>query len=112
MDLNLNVFDNLSELQRKSLIWQNRNFPMGKPYQPLLGALEELGELAHAHLKCEQGIRDTKQEDKEDAVADVIIYLVDYCNRNNIDMQKTVVETWNKVSQRDWIKYPKDGTTK
>jgi NTP pyrophosphatase (non-canonical NTP hydrolase) len=110
-DLRLADECNLADLQRMSAIWQKHNFPDGKPYQPLLGVSEEVGELAHAHLKHEQGIRDVKQEDKDDAVGDIIIYLADYCNKNGIDMQRTVIKTWNEVSKRDWIKYPKNGKT-
>lgn len=87
--------------------WADHNFPNAMPYQPLLGALEELGELAHAHLKHEQNIRGMTSEldvqgMKEDAVADVIIYLAHYCALNEIDMGKVVSETWRSVRLRDW----------
>jgi NTP pyrophosphatase (non-canonical NTP hydrolase) len=97
----------LKHLQREVAVWSHYNFPKGQPHQPLLGAAEEIGELCHAHLKDEQGIRGTHEEHlaaKIDAVADVIIYLADYCARNSIDLQKSAEETWIKVKRRDWRK--------
>jgi NTP pyrophosphatase (non-canonical NTP hydrolase) len=98
----------LRRLQEENREWCDHNFPNRQPYQPLLGALEELGELAHAHLKGEQGIRTNQDHNaaKVDAVADVIIFLADYCNQNGIDMQDAVESTWAAVKQRDWRKDP------
>ena len=109
-------FPDLDVLQMEIGKWSDYNFPENKPYQPLLGCQEELGELAHAHLKHEQGIR--KGIDlsitialKEDAVADIFIYLLDYCNRSGIVFSEIIKKTWNEVSQRDWQKCPKNGRT-
>ncbi len=99
------------ELQKQTAIWQTNNFSEAKAHQPLLGIIEEVGELSHAHLKQEQGIRNSNTEDKEDAVGDIIIFLCHYCTMNNIDMDNAVVSTWEKVKQRDWKKYPKNGVT-
>jgi NTP pyrophosphatase (non-canonical NTP hydrolase) len=101
-----------ARLQKENNTWALHNFPERKPHMPLLGALEELGELSHSHLKAEQGIRGTQAEHKAkaaDAIGDVIIYLADYCNQNGIDMQEAMDETWKHVSARDWIKYPLTG---
>lgn len=103
----LHYTSNLKDLQEEMLEWQKHNFPNSAPYIPLLGALEELGELAHAHIKSEQGIRGTKEEHhaaKVDAIGDVIIYLVDYCNRFEINLSSALYDTWHKVKQRDWQK--------
>lgn len=102
----------LATLQEEQNAWSNHNFPNRKPYQPILGALEELGELAHAHLKGEQGIRGEKEKhtaDAKDAVADVVIYLSDYCSQMGFDFNSIVWETWEQVKQRDWVKYPEKG---
>lgn len=66
--------------------------------------MEELGELCHAHLKREQGIRTSEDHRAKqiDAVADVIIYLCDYCALEGIDMETAVLSTWETVSKRDW----------
>lgn len=105
----------LKQLQEEQKPWVIHNFPGRKPYYPLLGAVEELGELAHAHLKQEQGIRGTKaehQEKKIDAVADVIIFLADYCTANDIDLHEAVEGTWEKVKKRDWKNDPVNGNSK
>jgi len=101
-------FDTLQSVVKK---WATHNFPNTKPYQPLLGVAEEVGELCHAHLKIEQGIRKCSQEDKFDAVGDIIIYLADYCNRNDISMEHAVLFAWENASKRDWIKYSSNGVS-
>lgn len=95
----------LRRLQAEVYVWSLKNFPDKKQYQPLLGVAEEVGELCHAHLKTEQGIRgDAKKhyDDSVDAVGDIIIYLADYCAQNNIDFEMAVYNTWEKVKKRDW----------
>lgn len=85
-----------------------------KKHHGFLGAVEEIGELAHAYLKGEQGIRegaDGWRERAADAVADAIIFLASFCNTHGIIMQHAVDDAWGEVSQRDWIKFPKDGRT-
>jgi len=102
----------LHQLQAEVTAWSQRNFPNNKPYHPLLGAMEELGELTHAHLKLEQGIRGSESELKAakiDAIGDIIIYLADYCGRNGINLQAAVESTWFLVSKRDWQKNPTTG---
>lgn len=103
------------QLQSQVKEWAEYNFPNATPYQPLLGLVEEVGELAHAHLKAEQGIRGTAEEHhaaKIDAVGDAIVYLADYCWRNNISMQDAIETTWHTVQQRDWQKHRGDGVTR
>ncbi len=99
----------LQELQHEVRRWAYRNFPDAQPWFPLLGIMEEVGELSHAHLKKAEGVRDIEPDAFIDAVGDVVIFLCDYCNRNNIDMEAAVTHTWKHVKQRDWQKYPKTG---
>lgn len=102
----------LSVLQSEVAEWGRRNFPNAKEHQPLLGVQEECGELAHAHLKMEQGIRGTQEEHfaaKEDAVGDIMIFLAHYCYLNRIDLENATLNAWNHVKDRDWIKFPKNG---
>lgn len=103
----------LRRLQSQMKRWQGHNFPDRPSYQPLLGAVEELGELAHAHIKSEQGIRTGEDHEsaKMDAVADVVIFLADYCNAEGIDFQDALDCTWEMVSKRDWQAYPENGLT-
>lgn len=103
----------LEQLQKEGWDWVKHNFSasLDKTYQPLLGVAEEVGELCHAHLKMELGIRNTSKADKEDAIGDIIIYLADYCNHNGINISKALTTAWETASKRDWIKYPKNGLT-
>ena len=73
---------NLNKIQDEIAEWTERNFPTHPAYHPLLGVAEEVGELSHAHLKQEQSIRtgEDHQADLFDAVGDIKIYLLDYCN--------------------------------
>jgi len=103
---------NLDDLQKEVKEWSSRNFPNNKPHHPLLGVQEEVGELSHAHLKLEQGIRGTPEEHriaKADAVGDVIVYLADYCWRNGLHIGDCVRFAWGEVKQRDWLKNKDDG---
>jgi NTP pyrophosphatase (non-canonical NTP hydrolase) len=102
----------LRQLQDEQRPWVDHNFPGREPFYPLLGAVEELGELCHAHLKGLQGIRGSTLEHhaaKIDAVGDAIIFLADYCTANDIDLQDAVESTWTKVKQRDWQKDKEKG---
>ena len=98
----------LRKLQQEQIPWVRHNFGNRPSYWPLLGVMEEVGELAHAHLKNEQGIRNQEDhfENKKDAIADIVIFLADYCQAEGIDFESVVQETWDKVKQRDWKKSP------
>lgn len=103
----------LERLQIEVGMWSDRNFPNNRPHHPLLGALEELGELSHAHLKMEQGIRgnvDQHHYAKLDAIGDIIIYLADYCHRNSLELAACVEITWEMVKKRNWQANKQDGT--
>jgi NTP pyrophosphatase (non-canonical NTP hydrolase) len=86
--------------------WSAHNFPGRTSVQPLLGVVEEVGELSHAYLKRQQGIRGTAEEHTaavEDAVADIVIFLADFCNAEGIDLEATVERVWDtEVKPRDW----------
>lgn len=103
----------LNKIQAEMVEWQKYNFPGRGVHIPLLGAVEELGELAHAHIKKEQNIRLNEDHDsnKKDAIADIFIYLFDYSNDHNFNLEEIITETWNQVKSRDWIKFPKNGRT-
>lgn len=104
----------LTQLQEELKPWQLHNFGNRPSWMPLLGACEEIGELAHAHLKQAQGIRGTPEEHiakKKDAVCDAIVFLADYCNAEGIDLEATLAATWAEVKQRDFKKFPLNGRT-
>ena len=99
------------ELQEKHAPWVERNFPNAEKWEPLVGLVEETGELSHAFLKCHQCIRvnENHHEKMVDAVGDIIIYLAHFCTMNNIDMQSAVEDAWAEVSKRDWVNHKGNG---
>ena len=78
---NLNP-ETLRDLQASLYDWQNYNFGASQDNElVLLGICEEAGELCHAHLKMEQGIRGGAADHEaamRDAVGDICIYLLNY----------------------------------
>jgi NTP pyrophosphatase (non-canonical NTP hydrolase) len=75
----------LSRYQKEQKEWSEYNFPNRNPRDPMEGLIEELGELSHSRLKARQGIRGTPEEHSEaeqDAIADMMIYLLDFANQS------------------------------
>lgn len=101
-------------LQGEAAAWVLHNFGSRPAYQPLLGAVEELGDLAHANLKWEQGIREGAEPGAcemkaQDAVGDVVLFLMDYCSANRWDFGEVLLDTWDRVRVRDFKKEPATG---
>ena len=98
----------LDRIQEEIGAWSKKNFGHeGKTHHSLLGVAEEVGELCHAHLKQEQGIRGTELEHinaATDAIGDITIYLMDYCERRGFSFESIIESTWLKVQHRDWNK--------
>lgn len=68
------------------------------------GIVSELGELANEDVYAMQG-RDKlspqeRYRKRRDAVADLLIFLCDYCNREDINLLEALQETWETVSKR------------
>ena len=105
--------DSIRGFQAMHRLWLDHNFPAQLEHEPLLGIIEEAGELAHAHLKHGQGIRGIDREEFErqatDAIGDIMIYIASYCNATGLDMAECLETTWEEVSERDWIEYPETG---
>lgn len=105
-------FLNVMQIEHRS--WALKNFGSDRQSDdPLIGITEELGELCHAHLKTKQGIRTNENhyENKVDALADMVIYMLDYCNLENIDLEEAIKRTWSDVRKRDWTKHKANGRT-
>lgn len=105
----------ITKLQNKIGEWTLQNFGHNSEgaYHPLLGLVEEIGELSHAHLKQQQGIRGNYTEHEKaikDAIGDIIIYLCDYCYQRGYDLESIIKDTWDSVQKRNWKEKPKDGT--
>lgn len=99
--------------QQQLADWQLHNFGEQPLWTQVMGATEEMGELAHAVLKHEQGIRgisdDGLIDQAGDAVADCMIYLFQVCTALRLDAVELFRETAAVVMERDWVKYPKTG---
>lgn len=96
-------------LQDEHRAWLQHNFPNQDPNDALLGVVEEVGEFAHAVLKRKQGIRTVNDNAVRDAIGDIFIYLMSYCNTNNLSLAECIEDAWLQVSERDWVAYPKTG---
>ena len=96
--------DDLRNIQAEVKEWNDRNFPDRKSYQMILGAVEEIGELAHAFLKREQGIRleENHSENIEDAIGDIVIFLMAFCADEGLDLKEILVRIWRQVKERNW----------
>lgn len=104
----------IKELQTKVRAWELYNFGKQKPYRPLLGIVEELGELSHAHLKAEQNIRQDRIDPKlkkMDALGDMFIYMLNYATHQDIDLDTAIEGAWENIKYRDWKKFPFNGRT-
>jgi NTP pyrophosphatase (non-canonical NTP hydrolase) len=77
-----------TKIQAEHKEWSAKNFPDQKAHHCLLGMIKEVGELAHAQLKLEQGIRVNEDHiaARRDAIADIALYLIGFCNYNKIDL--------------------------
>lgn len=67
------------ELVKERDAWVAHNFPDTNPAETTLGVIEEMGELAHSHLKQRQSIRGSDEEhvaNGKDAIGDLIVYLM------------------------------------
>lgn len=96
--------NNLQVIQSELREWHDKNFPYSTAEDMLIGIMEEVGELAHTNLKRRQlGL--VEQGDKEqDAIGDIVIFLMSYCNKRELDIASIIARTWNVVRQRDYGK--------
>jgi NTP pyrophosphatase (non-canonical NTP hydrolase) len=105
----------LVKLQQQVDKWHKYNFggenDLENAIDNLLGVSEEVGELCHAILKHKQGIRKTENhlENAKDAVGDIVIFLLNFCNRMEFSFSDCVQNAWDEVKDRDWVKYPGKG---
>lgn len=104
----------ISELQDEHLEWAQYNFDPNsrKPIMMVLGIVEEMGELAHAILKGEQGIRGTQEKFDiiaKDAIGDMFVFMMGFCNARGWSLENIVLETWGRVRQRNWRLSKEDG---
>lgn len=84
------------QLQTEQKPWVAHNFGPGQPHQPLLGMIEECGELLDA-------INNWDVKEIKDALADCVIFCSDYCTKRGWDFGKLYPEgpAWECSPSRD-----------
>ena len=112
---------NLTVMMNDLQTWSQENFGDNKGIKhlgPLIGMQEELGELAHIALTKHQDIRTEEGFDRpdelgilpeHDALADILVYWLDYCWRIGIQDPEALVEKvlYQRVLKRDWNEHRK-----
>lgn len=86
--------DVLRTTQQELKPWSLHNFGEREPWQPLMGAFEEASELTNFYSPANYNVEEIK-----DAVADITIYLCDYCTVLGLDIAELYVEQPVKIDQ-------------
>ena len=94
--------ESMREIQQQHHKWHDHNFPTSTAEDMLIGVVEEVGELAHANLKSRQ-VGENLEADERDAIGDIIIFLIGYCNKRNFSVMDIIRQTWDEVKQRDYV---------
>lgn len=94
---------NLTELQHEVEEWHDKTFGDSPSWSYLLGLQEELGELSHSYLKRFQNIRVDEDHNLaiKDAIGDIVIFLLGFCNSEGLFLEDELMTTWTKVRARD-----------
>jgi NTP pyrophosphatase (non-canonical NTP hydrolase) len=100
----------IDKIQQQQKLWAEYNFPENDDIDQFLGVVEEVGELAHAILKLRQGIRlgEDHRAKEKDAIGDILIFLLGYCNDSNLNLLEILENTWGIVVKRDWQAHRKE----
>jgi len=69
------------QLQAEQIPWVKHNFPDRPAWMPLMGMFEEYGEFLDAS-------RSGSEEEISDAIADITIFLADFCTSQDLDLEK------------------------
>lgn len=97
----------LKTLQEKIRNWNGEKFPTAPSYLALIKVFEEAGELAGHYIgRIEQRVGKEPidhQAGLEDSVADIVISLCVFCEREHIDLAGMVKKTWDEVSKRIFV---------
>lgn len=105
------MMDGLQEIQQqigtwsKELFGNNVSLVTGHPMysqNALTGLVEEVGELNHVTICHHQGRRGYDDEakykaDRDDALADILVFLCDYACREGVDLLTVLNSAWTKV---------------
>jgi len=93
----------LNQIQEEVEIWSKENFSFRQFHHTYLGAMEEMGELAHARLKFEQRLYGSEYytDETKDAIGDLIIFLMGICQQHDMKVEDVVNECWEYVKTRN-----------
>jgi NTP pyrophosphatase (non-canonical NTP hydrolase) len=89
----------LQAMQGQHAEWAERKFPSHTPYDSLIGAMGELGELAQQFLKSQWGNNESTRSEAMEA-ADVIIFLMGYCSKRSINLEWALCAKFAEVMAR------------
>lgn len=110
----------IENIQGEAFRWSERNKLKQDDVLMFLGVVEEVGELAHFMLKERQGIREgsdgagkhaSTEAHQMDAVGDIAIFLIQFCSMKGWSFGRILADTWEQVSKRDFVRFPKNGLT-
>lgn len=102
------MIDEISNFQKEVYDWVIENFPNMKSEDELIGISSEFGELCHHfrdrknHVK---GVTEYHDAEIKDAVGDMLLNLLCFCEMENINSYKCLLESWNLVRIRSYKKY-------
>lgn len=101
LPLNLDLMAVQSYLKQ---VCTERGFDDEEVQTKMMLLTEEVGELARAVRKHTGGkmSKETHHSEVEDEVADVMIVLIDICNKLGVDLQKAFLEKEMKNTTRSW----------
>jgi NTP pyrophosphatase (non-canonical NTP hydrolase) len=103
----------INTIQEKLNVWRVANFGKPNANHQIMGIVEEVGELTHAKLKWDQGIRGYDEakakEEMKDAIGDMIIFAMGLCDVYDWKLQDIIDSTSSYVLTRDWKKNAFDG---
>lgn len=77
------------DFQGEVMRWAMHNFPSAQVHEPLLGVVEEIGELYNAHSiikRPENGGAEKREQEIDDAVGDIMVFLAHYCGLNGFSL--------------------------
>jgi NTP pyrophosphatase (non-canonical NTP hydrolase) len=95
----------MKQYQKELDDWfRENNWPYWTPHQILVRLMEECGELARIvnHLYGPKQKKSTEvEQDVEEEIGDIIYTLICYANSNNIDLDRAINKSMQKVIKRD-----------
>jgi len=92
----------MKQTQQQVGEWHERTFPDSTASEMFEGIVEEVGELAHARLKGRQGLMKNAVAEEKDAIGDILVFLLNYCNKRGFCLETILAETWEEVRTRNY----------